>query len=197
MGQFRLPVNGASSIPIVVYKLHVSTNFFTAALSASQSRFFVSGDVPKQGTRIGKTPAWKEFPSVFALDAMFALRSRYGMDFVPAIIPPTYAKLRSETWLQRIWAGAREALSSANSLVFIGYSFPESDGFMRSMFAAGLAHRSTRELSVLAIDPEPSETVFDKYKKVFKPLNLQVGKSLIRARFCEAFQNISDAIHGS
>lgn len=154
-----------------VCKLHGSVNFFELATSG-QARFGICDDVAVRGQMVGNSriprcqPRHKSLileeqldrrPAIFALDAIWSLRERYGASLVPAIIPPTYAKLQGYPWLRRMWNCAFRAIQNARYLIFIGYGMAPSDGFMRTMFqgagfsqqehasAGNLHHQSLRD----------------------------------------------------
>lgn len=48
-------------------------------------------------------------------------------DIVPIIIPPTFFKVMSNYYLQRIWHEAEKELKEADRIVFAGYSLPKAD----------------------------------------------------------------------
>ena len=56
----------------------------------------------------------------------------------PIIIPPTFLKPNIDGVLLQIWSGAAEAINKAETIVFIGYSFPPSDVEMRYFLARSL-----------------------------------------------------------
>lgn len=124
-------------------KLHGSVNFFHLDDRPGEAPLFVfSPEVAAQGQRIGSSVAPQDdVPVVLVEDAPSVLRLKYPR-ITPAIIPPTYAKLRGYEWLRSIWSQAFRAVQQASTILFIGYSLPASDGFMRAMFQAALATRT-------------------------------------------------------
>jgi len=52
---------------------------------------------------------------------------------VPIIVPPTYFKVMSNIFLQEVWHGAESALSTCNTWIFCGYSFPDADVHVKYM----------------------------------------------------------------
>ena len=46
---------------------------------------------------------------------------------IPIIIPPTFFKVMSNYYLQRIWHETERMLSYAKRIIFCGYSFPDAD----------------------------------------------------------------------
>src|SRR5262249_29773100 len=45
----------------------------------------------------------------------------------PVIIPPTFFKVMSNSFLRTIWDAAEQELGRAKRIVFCGYSFPDAD----------------------------------------------------------------------
>ncbi|MBU0717168.1 MAG: hypothetical protein KJ749_02885 [Planctomycetes bacterium] len=74
----------------------------------------------------------------------------------PLIVPPTYFKHRSTQALQDVWQTAYEALRECEKLVFIGYSFPDSDSHMPYFLASALAD-NVDLTKVTVIDPMASD----------------------------------------
>ncbi len=125
----------------VVCKLHGSVNFFWDE-EGDVSQVWVASDLG-DGIKIGKSGGkpFSNAPAVLAIDAIWNLQTRYGHGFVPAIIPPTYAKLQSRPWLTQIWRTALQALTQAKNIVFIGYSLPRADGFMSALITGAMTMR--------------------------------------------------------
>lgn len=69
------------------------------------------------------------------------------------IVPPTVIKPELDTILQQQWQGAAQAISQADRLWFIGYSFPETDSFMRYFLASAL-FENVKLKQVVIIDPD-------------------------------------------
>lgn len=65
--------------------------------------------------------------------------------------PPSVIKPRIEPLLKDQWEGAANALMQADRLWFIGYSFPQSDSFMRYFLASTLC-RNVRLKQIVIID---------------------------------------------
>lgn len=70
----------------------------------------------------------------------------------PLLALPSVIKQNSFDLLSSEWSGAHKALLNADAIWFIGYSFPESDAFMR-YFLAGALHGNTRLRQIAIIDP--------------------------------------------
>jgi len=89
-------------------------------------------------------------------------------NLVPEIIPPTYAKLQHNDWLRDIWEYAAKSLINAQKWIFIGYSFPSTDGFMRSLINLALVSRKGATLpQVTVVDVDKEGKIEKNYKEVF------------------------------
>ncbi len=151
--------HGARCIPIC--KLHGSVNFFDGTGDSLNVAACVG---PQQGG-IGKSFRFGDAPAVFALDWIAYINQRRPtLDYVPAIIPPTYAKLQRRPWLREMWRAAFDAISNARNLIFVGYSLPLTDGFIRALFHGAFATAETSRLEhVYVIDPGDHAT----YRNLF------------------------------
>ena len=65
--------------------------------------------------------------------------TQYEAPAAPIIIPPTFFKMQTPDCFREILRAAGKALHEAEKLVFIGFSFPESDTYVRYFLAANLA----------------------------------------------------------
>jgi len=159
--RFASILDWKKSIGFKVCKLHGSVNYFYKTQSDMETIYILNE--MGNGTRIGKSGIWPpNWPVVLAVDAIAEIKNKYGSEVTPAIIPPTYSKLTQKRWLRSIWNAAFSALRNADKIVFIGYSMPESDGFMKALFNGALATRSdSKELKVYLIDK--SKDVFCRY----------------------------------
>jgi hypothetical protein len=78
--------------------------------------------------------------------------SEYKAPDIPVIVPPSFLKPDLPNALKAFWSGAAQALSRANVVAFIGYSFPLSDTEM--MFFLGRAFSENAGLrAVYLVDP--------------------------------------------
>ncbi len=159
----------------VVCKLHGSINFFEDhEQKDNHDKLFVAADLG-DAQPIGKSGVWQEKPAILAVDAIWNIRERYGAEFTPAIIPPSYAKLGRKKCLTDIWNTALEALKKAKLIIFLGYSMPESDGFMRALLHGAMALREGNSpLEVYLVDPcievhQRYQRFFGQYIKDIKP----------------------------
>jgi len=180
---------------LLVCKLHGSANFFELKtdggarlaictdMATTDDKVGNSGIPPiprPQGSRIDARKC-NERPAILAQDAIWSLRKRFGDSLVPAIVPPTYAKLKGQPWIRRIWGSAFRAISTAKVILFIGYSFPPSDGFMRAMFQAALAARGKRsQPEVHLFDANPGHNADEN----------RVYQEELERRYCEVFPDL-------
>jgi hypothetical protein len=170
----------------IICKLHGSINFFNLEEQGKKSPLFgISYDVAKHGQpRVPKTPR----PAIFMLNAIWELQQKMkklNREIELAIIPPTYAKLQEHLWLQDTWNSSFQALKNATHIIFIGYSFPESDGFIRAMISGAMASRRTKtDLHVLVVNPDINALC--RYQKIFPYISSP--DSFVPLGFCEAWK---------
>lgn len=74
----------------------------------------------------------------------------------PIIIPPTLFKMQTDSRFEAIWRSAGELLQGADKIVFIGFSFPESDTHIRYFLAANL-YENVDLRSIDIVDPNAKE----------------------------------------
>ncbi len=154
-----LPPDGKNA-PILC-KLHGSVNFFSE-YNYNDRKLHIVADTAQKA--IGSSTISPRAPSIMAVDAIHELTVNRGL--VPEIIPPTYAKLRDNEWLRDIWKYAAKSLINAQKWIFIGYSFPSTDGFMRSLINIALISRNGAPLpQVIVVDKD--EEIKKNYTEVF------------------------------
>lgn len=149
--------SNSNSKKVPVCKLHGSVNFF-------QNKSFGIAN-----RKAGKGYWIREYlPAVFALEAIWDIMQKYPA-LSPAIIAPTYAKLEGHKWVKDMWYAAFHAVVNAKKIIFIGYSMPPSDGFMKSFFAGAFALRKTCEKPKIFV-VDKSEETSKRYRSVFDVL---------------------------
>ncbi len=161
-------------------KLHGSINYFQDSSVSDKLHVanLLGGDKP-----IGKSCVspqaidwWKDKPAILTVDAISDIWQDYGNNLSPAIIPPTYAKLTGQKWLRNIWHTALDILSKAKKIIFIGYSMPDSDGFMRALIHSAMAIRASQPNfvppQVFVIDPcqDTHKRYQELFHETYKPL---------------------------
>jgi hypothetical protein len=164
----------------LVCKLHGSINYFNLE---APDKVGISYDI----ARPEDDPFVPDIrPAIFMLNAIWKLQQKFESKKIePAIIPPTYAKLQKHSWLQETWKASIKALEDATHIIFIGYSIPESDGFIRAMITGAMAGRNTKaNLQVFIIDPDKDGTVFNRYNKLFPHL-----ERFVKSGFCDAWNS--------
>ncbi|HEX3357765.1 MAG TPA: SIR2 family protein [Tepidisphaeraceae bacterium] len=153
-----------------IFKLHGSINWF----SNGSNLFYVHSLLANLTGTIGlATSSWLSYKDGHNFESSDCL-----------IVPPSVIKPQVDEVLGEQWRGATEALKHADAVWFVGYSFPESDSFMRYFLASGLA-TNTRIRQLVVIDPDMavkkrSLTIFraERLKEVFAfiPLQWQLTK---------------------
>lgn len=108
----------------------------------------------------------------------------------PFIVPPTWNKLNMQSELINVWKEAAKAFSSAQNIVVIGYSLPETDVFFKYLYALG-SLSSTRIRKFLVFNPDQSvevkfkqllgQGVVNQFKFFTAPFK-EVGEILIREK---------------
>lgn len=173
-------------------KLHGSVNCFQD--NSNTDRLYVA-NLLGGDERIGNSGVWKDKPAIFAVDSIWCIRNKYGSGLAPAIIPPTYAKLTQQKWLRTIWNKALELLSNAGKIIFVGYSMPDSDGFMRALMHSAMAMRAASPDSVAPPEVyviDPSEDTHKRYRGLFD----KICKRLTPIDFSEATKSVIPKIFG-
>ena len=150
----------------ILCKLHGSVNYFENH-NVNDEKLYVACDLGNE-IPIGNSGVWRGKPALFAVDAIWNIRKKYGNGFTPAIIPPSYAKLGRRPWLRAIWNAALEALKNAKAIIFIGYSFPYSDGFMRALLHGAMSQRM-RNLPLEVYVVDKSDKTLCRYEELFGP----------------------------
>jgi hypothetical protein len=155
--------------PIVVLKLHGSLNWFVRMNAEHPSRSILSGtaaaprvhctrrrNVPHQlrSTRPATTKAG---------------RSRWYT--WPVVIPPVYGKeAMTRNFVAQIWADAAVAVSTADRLIFVGYSLPVLDIGAERLFRRSVAS-NTKITSIDVVNPSPESAL--RYASVVTPTGVR------------------------
>jgi hypothetical protein len=83
---------------------------------------------------------------------------KYRLQREPLIVPPAFFKHQPDRRLDPVWFEATRALSQADFVAFIGYSFPPSDTHMK-YFLAGALKDNVGIGSITVVDPMAGEIV--------------------------------------
>jgi hypothetical protein len=88
--------------------------------------------------------------------------------YTPLIIPPMFLKGRVPPVLQPMWTAAANALKQADRLIFVGYSFPESDTNMRFFIGGCLSDNLNVQIRIVDPDADDLRTrLHDKFGDAF------------------------------
>ena len=128
------------------------------------------------------------YANPFALDAIVHHHGREGMsqrpdrnDVItrhlgpePVIVPPVLSKsdLVAQPVLRLVWGLAYERLSTADSVTFIGYSFPPTDAAARVLFEEALADLPPTAIGVVTLETDDAQidTLKSRYRDVLGPV---------------------------
>lgn len=90
----------------------------------------------------------------------------------PFIIPPVLTKgsLVDEPILRLIWSSAFNALRSAETVFFLGYSMPPTDIASQHLFREAIDARAQIHVVNYTADGEPDEELISSYRRVFPDL---------------------------
>lgn len=145
---------------LLVCKLHGSINYFRDITGSTEHLLVADQCGPGLVGLSGHIPAKR--PMILAFDALNELRARYGVEFLPELVPPTYAKLATAAWLKQTWNIAYGALSRATRVIFAGYSLPRSDGAIEALLrCTGVGTKS----SAIVVNPCEGDEVH-RYEQV-------------------------------
>lgn len=159
---FYIESNAAfNSVPLC--KLHGSVNYFE-----NDGSFFINREIAAGGENVGGSQIPNSRPLMFALDALSEVRSKLKplRNFEIGVVPPAHSKLDKKEWMRYTWNGAFELIKGAKKIIFIGYSFPNSDGFMKAMFQAALSIKEkNHKLEIILVDK--NKAMYKRIKKEF------------------------------
>jgi len=90
----------------------------------------------------------------------------------PIVVPPVLAKdsLLREPFVRVVWARARELLSAAHMVVFVGYSLPLTDIASRYLFSEAISLDARVEVVNYARKPKEEEAIRASYRQVIPGL---------------------------
>jgi hypothetical protein len=129
--------------PFALYKLHGSVNWYTHGDDESlvvDDRWTVDHVVNNSRVSWHTSHLLNSHPDTAA--------------YSPQIVAPTIMKTSLFEPFEQQWQLAAEAISTADILLFVGYSFPESDVFMRHFLSCAL-YQNSRLQRIVVIDPNP------------------------------------------
>lgn len=82
------------------------------------------------------------------------------------IVPPSWHKTQHWQGFAHIWRRAAEELSSAENILVMGYSMPQTDSFFRDLFALGLASRTPIKRFIVV---NPDKTLEERFRGLLGP----------------------------
>lgn len=146
---------------VPLFKLHGSVNWF----QGSDGAVFVEDEVFPEAIQVSeeRSPLSISLRGVGGLASLDRRKSIANPE--PLVVPPTVLKPEVRM-LEDQWQGAWEALHEAEYLCFIGYSFPESDSFMRFFLSSALTD-NPRLRRIVIIDPAATD-IEDRVASVFQ-----------------------------
>jgi len=113
-----------------------------------------------------------------------------GGEMIPIIIPPTFFKVMSNFFLQKIWRKAESVLTRARRIFFCGYSFPDADVHIKYLLKRTEINKgSTPEIFI--INNHEGKPLYQKeeeewrYKRFFKEKEKVHYTSYSFQEFCE------------
>ena len=108
------------------------------------------------------------------------LRKKYlccpDFDLKPLIVPPTWMKEYNNRYLGDIWNVAIRKLADATIVLFLGYSFSESDYQIRYLFNRALHMRSGTPWDKVVVVNTNIDKVLPTYKRFFGKVEPFKGK---------------------
>jgi hypothetical protein len=108
-----------------------------------------------------------------------------GSRYEPLIITPSLTKSYANLLLNAIWRQAEDRLARADQIVFVGYSLPDADAYVKAMFKRAIytnikgykrdsARQDTPSISVIDYDPdydpEEGNEIQNRYVRLFGPV---------------------------
>ncbi len=105
-----------------------------------------------------------------------------GLKLKPQIIPPVSNKMiHQNSFLKNQWLIAREKLLDVTELVFIGYSFPQTDYYSEWLFRQLNFIEEGADIKITVVNPEfgkRGSPITKRYKTIFKGRKIESFKTL-------------------
>ena len=149
---------------VTVLKLHGSVGWHE---SASGGVYF---DHPRFLSRLD---FWSDGKPLWLMDPEASI-GRPAED--PVLLYPSYLKQLKGPIMQQIWHGAAEALRGAERVEIYGYSLPESDLAVRTLFNVLRFRAESGDLRVLVHDPGAASQ--ERWKAFLGPKALVDGRRI-------------------
>ena len=100
------------------------------------------------------------------------------------IIPPIWNKSISEHMLPR-WQKAYKCLSEADYIVFLGYSLPETDNYVKFLLASAIGGSQSERLRKIYVIDKDEKGTYSRYKTMFSALNEKERLILIKSEMSD------------
>lgn len=110
----------------------------------------------------------------------------------PAVVPPSWNKTQYQQQLQSVWRRAALELSEAEHLFIVGYSFPQTDGFFRDLFALSVFGPARFERIYFV---NPDATVGGRFRELLGP-DAQARMNQVQSRFEDIIPEILRLVLG-
>lgn len=142
--QYKKLMYSKEGIPL--YKLHGSVNWFPNKKEGGS--IGVEGRVMQSWSLRSDNNEKQLIPTI--------CHKTFFRNINPEIIPPSFLKPNLSPYIRKIWKGAAKALNSADKVVFVGYSFPDTDTNMRYFLANSLINNPRlNDISIIDINTKP------------------------------------------
>ena len=101
-----------------------------------------------------------------------------GLDLVPVIVPPTWAKEIDDEFIRASWSRAIDVLGQSQALVAAGLSLPNSDSHMRHLLHLGLASwKLIQALVVVGSDAEAAARWSRLFRESWREARLEIRQT--------------------
>lgn len=101
-----------------------------------------------------------------------------GVRYDPIVITPTFLKSYRNNLITQIWQATEAALCDAEQIVFVGYSLPDADIMLRTMFSRAWYINQERHgpnCTVTVVDksssPADASALRQKYERLFRSIS--------------------------
>jgi hypothetical protein len=146
---------------VTICKIHGSTNWKQEIDGAIFCDDFVQhGQISDQNHSLNQA----SFPNSWASDPTKSGSKGWPED--PFIIPPTLYKSESHKAMRPIWKAAGKALRESSKIAFVGFSFPNSDTYLKYFIGTNLRDNFAAD-TIDIIDPMADEIVEKLKSKPF------------------------------
>ncbi|HBM17272.1 MAG TPA: hypothetical protein DD381_13165 [Lentisphaeria bacterium] len=144
-----------------VVKLHGSVNWLYQGEDYSNQIYFTD--------KVSEAEAY--------INGQYAKR-KFNSDLIPFIIPPVLVKdaLYENNILKILWIKAHEYLANAKEIYVIGFSFPQTDLYVKFLFQSAL--KSNKDAKVYVINTDTTKELKCRYRKA-------IGGRRLNWNFCK------------